>query len=78
MNYNSFGEIVIYDFMSRTTISCRTIPAIKCRKNDRCRELPLGGTIIVLTGSWADAEWGSRYLHSFRVCPKKSIYELQM
>lgn len=48
MNYNSFDKIIIYEFMSRTTISCRTISAIKCGKNDRCRELPLGGTIIVL------------------------------
>lgn len=73
MNYNSFDKIIIYEFMSRRTISCRTIPTIKCGKNDRCRELPLGGTIIVLIGSWADAEWGSGYLHSFRVCPKNYL-----
>lgn len=51
MNYNSFDKIIIYESMSRSTISCRTIPAVKYGKNDRCRELPLGGTIIVLIGS---------------------------
>lgn len=29
MNYNSLDKIIIYESMSRSTISCRTIPTVK-------------------------------------------------